>query len=248
MVTTAGPSEWSDFVYVYPTEEYPRGSDVEVATVGLLAHQDKGQFDYAICNPDPDDEFPLSPSGLIPRPLTDAIIEDIGDAIDEWEDAVKWIGADGNNIIRVNNIFEGSGASSCEDTSPQVVRTRNQVIFFNDRDMARACGAVVLGCWFPTREDLVMPQDPGSIIMRTSLEILGLGFDWDDDGSGGCSAFYATMMHESGHAFGFDHSSSRDSVMYGPYDAETHSRHQVCKPSVHDVVAMMANYQSRRWR
>ena len=60
------------------------------------------------------------------------------------------------------------------------------------------------------------------------------------------------MAHEAGHAFGMSHEDpaikqseyrvTEDALMRARY---RHSR-QICKPTVYDVVAMMANYQSPR--
>ena len=66
---------------------------------------------------------------------------------------------------------------------------------------------------------------------------------WDVMASG-CSLLHQAVLHEAEHAFGFsgEHSRLSNTVMYasisgsdGPY----------CSPQKHDVVGIMANYQSR---
>ena len=49
------------------------------------------------------------------------------------------------------------------------------------------------------------------------------------------------LVHESGHALGFAHALSGNSIMRPLYDHAS----QLCVPQAYDVVAMMANYQSR---
>ena len=80
------------------------------------------------------------------------------------------------------------------------------------------------------------PDHPQYMLFNTDK------LDWSRRTSG-CTKLHGIAVHEAGHAYGFTHlygESTMESVMGRPYEQALQ-----CTPGVYDVVAMMANYQSR---
>lgn len=226
-------SDWSDFVYVYPTSDHPTG-DTKVATVELLTFQTGGLFDYVICNP-----TTPNPSGIqlpgAPQPLpTDVPAGNIINVVKKWEDAVKWKDATGNNIIRTSGYEETTACRHPLDPS----QPRNQIAFLDDDSLYELCENYIwrtaYGCWDYEGSDLDDALTPRQLLMKRSEA-------WNTEDSGGCSRLQSFFLHETGHTLGLGHAVTTDSVVFPLYDEDL----QVCEPSVHDVAAMMANYQSR---
>ena len=91
-----------------------------------------------------------------------------------------------------------------------------------------------LACWwFDVYPDSVpRPQRPQSIIIRASVP-------WTTvDPVGACTFFDTLILHEAGHAYGLSHATNMHSIMQ-------ESPRNICYPSKYDIVATMANYQSR---
>ena len=57
-----------------------------------------------------------------------------------------------------------------------------------------------------------------------------------------CSLRHKVLMHEAGHVFGQGHPHTLQIVMY---ESMSGWQDQFCEPPAHDIVGMMANYQSR---
>ena len=221
----------SNFILVYPTDRPPREEGTRVATIEIARFQTDGRFDYKICDPAQPPASEMDPSPL-PRGVTVLAIQN---ALREWDRTVKWNDASGDNIIQTS----GSSTTDCEDPTDEN-RSHNWVIFYNDDLTAEICrNRHWTACWTeqpPGWGTLTQPPPgPQSIVLRDSE-------DWDDIGSGRCSMLHELMVHESGHAFGLSHATSQENfIMRLKYE---HDR-QICRPTKYDVVAMMANYQSR---
>ncbi len=216
------PSKPSDFALVYPTDRQPSIQGIQIATIPLYSFQANGQFDYYICNPT---QPPTSedPSQLPPG----VTVQDIKDVISQWDEAVKWSDANGNNIIRTS----GSEITECADPEDEP-RSINQVLFYNDEFMDEMCGSEAGGCWAWPNGTIDMASPPQSILMRDSIK-------WNSYKTSNCKMLYGTLTHEAGHALGMLHGENENSIIH-----ERNVRN-LCGPTVYDVVAIMANYQSR---
>ena len=218
------PSAWSGFALVYPTNVHPSMAGTRVATIELNSFQANGQFDYRICNPPEPSTSEEEPSPL-PMGFT---VENIEDIIRGWDEAVKWGDARGNNILRTI----GSAITPCDDPEDRD-RMRNQVLFYNNAFITKVCGAAAIACWAWPNGDLTTPYPAQSILIRDSSH-------WGEMTPGGCTRLHRTLRHEVGHAFGLVHGEIRDAIMH-----PRGGRSQICGATEYDVVATMANYQSR---
>ena len=216
-------SDWSDFALVYttnpsrPVEDFVPSS---IAIIGIRSFQTNGQFSYVTCN---------TTSHPLPSGVTAAQVEA---AIEEWETAVRWDDGSGSNIVRVS----GTTSTMCADPRAPMLAS-NQVIFMDNKDVDDICdGEQDLACWDPRPEGTrVSPEVLGSIV------VLRASINWSSSvGSGSCLLLHTVLVHESGHSFGLAHAPEHLSHSIMSLDPTN-----LCKPTAYDVVAMMANYQSR---
>ena len=138
----------------------------------------------------------------------------------------------------------------------------NAVIFASDRAMewALCLGDTTPACWRSETWDTVAVQAflgtigslpsiaEGTILLRDTRTMGGSASDWNVPAHGGtCTYLEHTLTHEAGHALGIgwplnDHPRNPAlSIMSSGY---THTT-RYCEPQAYDVVAIMANYQSR---
>ena len=221
-VDPLNPSDWSEYTLVYPTDAPPSVKETRVATVELSTFQTDGLFGYDICNP----STGQTPEQPLPSGVTTAHIET---AIGEWERTVRWEDSNRDNIIRTS----GSVINLCEHPT-NLNRTRNQVMFLSEMYMEKVCGdRKTLGCR-RLSGTLTQATTPQAIFLRSSAA-------WTSVGSKGCTRLHEVLVHESGHAFGFSHTFAGNAVMRQEY----YHTAQLCKPQTYDIVAAMANYQSR---
>ena len=232
-------SEWDDagFVFVYPTTDHPKDDKTRVATIGIKRFQTGGHFSYVICRES------------LPHGIN---VADIKPGIKKWEQTVWW-----NKGIGAGNIIRVSGGQMVDDcVNPAEGRpTRNQVLFMSYKNMGEVEGCSGAACWTTHKTfgeisgTLTEAQKPQSIVLKDTTDLppndpYHSPLDWYEIGSAGCTMLRSIIIHESGHSFGFSHydiGGEFDSVMDRPYTGAT----QRCSPTKYDVVAMMANYQSR---
>ena len=257
-------SDWSALAFIYPTSSPPEASLIStlfsrfsvpplVATAPLYGHheyQGNPVFRFAICD------------GTIPSGV-DKDADDIEAAIEKWEEAVKKESG-GDSLIETRR-YESSGPGSPPDCKPPVAifpSGDNAVIFADDDDIrwALCFGDGTPACWRSNTWDQVLVLAgggnvvrlpsiaEGTILLRKTRTKGGSASDWNalvDDGS--CTYLEHTLVHEAGHALGIgwppnDHPRNPDlSIMSAGY---THTT-GYCEPQAYDIVAMMANYQSR---
>ena len=239
------PSAWSGFALVYPTDGVLT-TMVRVATIELVSYQGTlvsfqvtGEFDYDICNPPTSDDSMDSPQPD-PLPIIDTASDTVSmiqDAIGMWENTAKWHDdAVGANIVQAT----GHEVKTCTYPEDQAFSLghRHQIAFYNDDKTNLLCqDREAFACWTLKIDTIDLIQaDPRSIVMRSSE-------DWSVMNAGGCTKLHATLIHESGHSFGFGHAVTEDSsIMFGSYNSATWN---LCEPTAYDIAAMMANYQSR---
>ncbi len=96
-----------------------------------------------------------------------------------------------------------------------------------------------LGCFDIDATDILLRHTPLRLVRpdEDDLELTS----WDVT-SNGCSLLHEVLMHEAGHVFGLGHPHTPQTVMY---ESMSGWQDQFCEPPAHDIVGMMANYQSR---
>ena len=136
-------------------------------------------------------------------------------------------------------------------------------MFVNDKAMRDAlCGTISTACWRSRTWDEVYRNSrsrllgvgslpsiaKGTILLRETRSVGGNASDWNDLAhNNACKYVEHTIVHEAGHALGTgwpanDHPrNSTLSVMSAGYTHHT----RYCEPQAYDVLAVMANYQSR---
>ena len=237
-VNAAGEeSDWSDHAFVYPTRSH-LGVRTDVALTEIIGfqadNQDVGSYKYTICIDDPMDPEIASGSWT-----TDQVIAEIEAGIKTWETAV------GDGSVISTTALSETRTVDCEDSGMASMRDRNQVIFLRESQTNRVCGWAAIGCWKGFGKDpfLLSEFSKQSLILRAS----GKGKDWDTM-TGSCSYLKEIVAHEAGHAFGLAHPALGE-------DPEADVREEylmyrllqpgICELQAYDIVAVMANYQSR---
>ncbi len=247
---TTGASNWSDIVFIYPTNT-PPGHRILIATGPLYGYQPANaqganapgshEFRYVICE------------NTIPSAVTaSSAVADITAGIETWETTVKWKDASGNNIIKTEKYALPAG-DQCAGVPIVGVRQspkHNQVMFASNlRMMTAGCLGPPSGCWRSlTWQDSTLVAygsalselKKGWILLKASL-----GTTWSAQNSNGCSYLKYLAIHEAGHTLGIGRplnqhpTNTMHSIM--SYKDST----QYCEPQAYDVVALMALYQSR---
>ena len=229
-------SDWSESAFVFPTRE-PLTAATNVALVKIqnfqADNQRAGSYRHTICLDDPAQvSNPANPNISAGSWTVGRVIVEIKDAIRTWQTAV------GYSAIMSTTADPETSPGNCEN--PDMSSTHNQVVFVSDSDMDMYCANNLIGCWKKIGGDLSrgIAYPNQSIVLRAS----GAGRSWDTL-TKGCSQLRTVVAHEAGHAFGFGHPDIPRSLgsMY-LMDSETY---EVCEPQAYDVVAAMANYQSR---
>ena len=228
-------SPWSEFVFVYPTDS-PLDSDTEVATAPFHGYQAKNSqgshdFRYVLCEE-------TIPTGL----AMDA--QDMKDAVEEWEDTVVWDEGNGANIITTTAYALPPGEQCRVSGAPPIGRF--EVAFSSASRVKSACGNP-----FPWGDSPPACWRSRSLT-RVGLQSISNGrayfnvdhgvAHWNAALVGGCKKLQETLIHEVGHAFGIGRQhpvNTAHSIM--SYQDPTN----YCSPQAYDIVAMMANYQSR---
>ena len=261
-----GQSNWSDVAFVYPTSSAPGASRTlgflppssapVIATAPLYGYQPTNaqgahEFRYIICD------------GTIPSGVSINATQ-IAAAIEKWEKAIKKDSSDNNIVVQTTRDYHHPltpPEGACEPPSG-VLSTglfptgKNEVMFVDDRaiDMVR-CGTAP-ACWRSRTWDSVYADSllglvgslpsiaKGTILLNGSRST---GY-WNALAhNNACKYVEHTIVHEVGHALGIgwplnDHPRNPTlSVMSAGYTHHT----RYCEPQAYDVVAAMANYQSR---
>ena len=236
-------SDWSDFALVFPTTEPPMALVTRIASnwfKNRYQPERNGSHEYAytLCKDtittDVAWNWARDKQGHIDRNPVDvaAIATAIEAAIEEWETGVRWVSTSTNtNIV----------SATATEREPCTDSDSNPVKFMPDDFVEEECKAEhALGCVLLGTSDVLLTNIPLKYIASTNRLV---PTRWDLPANG-CSLLHVVVMHEAGHVFGFSpiHSRLPNTVMYesifgsaGPY----------CSPQKHDVVGMMANYQSR---
>ena len=222
-------SDWSDPVFVYPTDAQTSRADT-VATVDYDYYWPDGTYEFTICA----STFSASTTEQ------NKWITDIVAGIERWENAVRWDTGSGDNIIQVSRVTTGNCAES-HDYLNSVVK-----MYAQDK-LNTQCSfppdSTVGGCRIPanqTQTGSVQPSPAATILISS-------GYAWqpgtiltgDPGVTSNCSAAEWIVVHEAGHALGVrDHSTIDTQIM----EAE-HHRYR-CDLQPYDIAAIMALYQS----
>ena len=246
-------SNWSDFTLVFPTDS-PLGGGIRVATAPFHGYQPNKnaqgshEFRYVICEESITSSITTSPADPNLSRSQQAIIDDIGDAVDKWEETVIWNGGSANIISA-----EAYSLPAGLDCGPRILGVplgRNEVVFASNFEMTTAgCFGPPPACWRTHRWQAVEfgPIGWGAILLRASY-----GADWNAlDTTTGCTYLHQIVVHEAGHSFGIGNGSvPRGSFNQHPINT-MHSvmsyddPNDYCEPQAYDIVALMALYQSR---
>ena len=258
-----GQSGWSDIAFVYPTSSPPtaevklylppsfrRSKPPLVATGPLYGYQSANargnhEFRYIICD------------GTIPSGVTTTAAQ-IAAAIEKWEEGVKK-DSSGNSMIQTTRVYHPTPAPTDACTPPIGVfpAGKNEVMFVSSKAMTKAvCLRSPPGCWRSWTWDSVQAYSLlGTLVSLSSIakgtvmlnESRGAVF-WNTFGhNNACKRVENLVVHEVGHAWGIgwpynDH--PRNPTLSVMSDGYTHHT-RYCEPQAYDIVALMANYQSR---
>ncbi len=230
----ADSSEWSDFVLVFPTAE-PPGVDARFATYHQNDHVDatngSHEYGYTICKGTITTEVAWGWSTDVQGELVrdddtvTAIAADIEAAIEKWETVVRWV-TSGANIV--------STTATVSETCPE----DDAVQFIPDGEVEEFCTrSDALGCQPPNTFSMFLRHNPEMRESSGKIELTS----WDAM-SNGCSYLHKIVMHEAGHVFGLAHPQTPQAAMFRSTSGWQDS---FCEPQIYDILAMMANYQSR---
>ena len=250
----ADTSDWSDFAIVHTTV-LPLGTArtplvPTVATAPFYGYrpenaQSSHEFRYVVCGETITPSITTSSTNSALNRSKLAIISDINDAVDKWEDTVLWYGG-GGNIISTDSYALPAGDSCADRSRGTPTADQNQVVFVsNDELRAAFCIrglGVPPGCFRTHRWTNPFGEiAQGAVLLRASHRA-----NWNTiDKPSGCTFLHQMVVHEVGHAFGIGAAPNRHpantthSIM--SYDDPS----GYCEPQAYDIVAVMANYQSR---
>ena len=254
---THGESAWSAPAFIYPTSN----SDLPitlVATANLYGYLPKNydgdhQFGYIICD------------GTIPAGVSiDA--DDIEDAVERWR-VVKKSGD--SSMITITRVTDNAPDEVCQPPRPRGVFFpvgHNTVIFVDDKAMEWALCWIdnPPACWRSSTQyseainrlqnlpGPLLPIEPGTVLLRETPTVGGSVSGWNALAhNNACNLAEHTITHEVGHALGIGRiqANYREvhprnvelSIMSSGYTHNT----RYCGPQPYDIVAVMANYQSR---
>lgn len=216
-------SDWSNPVFVFPTGPIvnilEREFYPEVVASLPLGPGGSSMHNYTVCT----DSFSTAAWDAL---IDESIGGTIEAAIGAWKDAVRWMSHD-------TNIIEATVTQSSMCPQDDYVR------FVSESQITTACtteNRLTLAC-----------ARSGRIILRDQLSNLNDYSNWSErQPKAECSLLHQTVMHEAGHILGLGpnntHSDLRNTIMY--YSLFQWQR-PYCTPQPHDVVATMAQHQSR---
>ena len=254
MKSQGPPSEWSDHVFVFPTNS-PFGWDTPVATAyhhgyqGGTVEPGSHVFNCRVCNE-------TIPGSMITanRSIND-IKGDITSAVDKWMGAVVWrenpdtpfhIPRNPDNII-ITLFDDDMPIFGCSENSQGLPFGKNDVKFVSNRTMWESCADTkenpIDGCWRSSswatfRIDSMFP---GRIFLKHSF-----GDAWNaDDLETGCTNLHRQVVHEMGHGLGIGNGRHLDPINKDLSVMSENHRKNYCQPQAYDIVALMALYQSR---
>ena len=224
----AEETPWSDFAVVYPSTMPPTGFVDSITKV--WGHIDGGHFSYRVCSPSANPSDPKGPYP-IPSPFN---FEDIERYVRSIEKSTKWRKDDRLNIVRTN-VREETDISNCVDSAN---KPYPKTMLFTSLDQYKTlCGEDEDerggGCFVISGQFIVLP------IVHERPDITWTGAA---GGSGRCTTLQPAVTHEVMHAFGFLHYPQFKQSLTNAWRFRDRT---LCVPTKYDVVALMANYQSR---
>ena len=262
-------SDWSEneFAIVYPTDD-PISDTTEVVTAPLHGYQAENsqgshEFHYVVCGETITSDVTTSLTYPHLNRTKGAIITDIQNAVDRWEDGIIWNEGTANIISTL--AYTLPHGEDCSDKWVPSEDGRFEVKFWPDNKIKEACAPhrrladiltfdlVGLGgdgppaCW---RSDSWLSYgideiESGSILINTRVGVV-----WNQlDTSINCTYLHRMVAHEVGHAFGIGNAIGIDLNRH-PKNT-THSimsyddQNDYCRPQAYDIAAIMALYQSR---
>ena len=259
-------SKWSYPAFVHPSDYSPRMFYVffpEVADHPLSSYRPKNddglhEFSFRIC------------SGTRPDGVN-LLSSEVAVAVNRWQSAIKKDSSNGR-LLKTTWTTDDVDSETCQppvvNEGPTRFEGYNSILFATDLSMEDAqCtveGIAYRACWRSWSQwwiaadgssgelDCLPEMEDGTILLREALTMGGDPARWNDLAyEGQCKLSQHTITHEVGHAFGIGittvdycevHPETQElSIMsagWGHYD-------DYCRPQAYDIVALMANYQSR---
>lgn len=244
---SSSTSDWSDTIYTYPTKT-TAGPNSIVRTIEILGYLDLvsvgtpsydppiGEFAFVLCgNTLPPDEIATRDKNE--REITASQIR-AGVAI--------WSTATGAIVTYKHD--EKDDTIDC-NSQPEFKLYSERVDSINKIQLSSP-GKLMMDCQVPldlvqqniningcARSDDFNPITKTQIYLNISLEVREQQGIADNQ----CSKMFQIAMHEAGHVYGLDHSTTGYTTMRRYYL----NRDDICVPTVSDVIAIAKVYQSR---
>lgn len=262
-----GPSkEWSESAFVLPTDEPPALSEDAIAKFpfiamgtiyGFLPKNSSGvhEFTYTFCNATKPPDVNINSPRLMAN-------------MAHWGTGSRKGSSTSNNLVAVTSsdtVPDGACGPPTLDGVGIPTSGHNAIMFVNDTEMYRVdCsqdGTRSPSCWRSRSDELsliqqyfgrqlaLQPIEKGWILLSKDVGGEGNAGYWNFLGHrDACTLAEHTIVHEMGHAFGIgghlihEHPfNSELSIMSSGYEHYIY----YCEPQAYDIVAIMANYQSR---
>ena len=228
-------------VFVYPTESHLTMVETVAHLLLDLGFQEGGHYSYRICV-DPNETLADQDITGMGGLNTAGVIDEVKKGAQVWETAI------GDTTVLNTSFIKAIPRADCAPADGAT--DENQVVFPTLEDETRdLCNTPALrptppGCW-KNRGGWDLAADQGS--NETTIVIRGdqyrNGLPWDTQTLVGmCTQLLDTMAHEVGHALGLSHPArGADRSKYAMAGGERGP----CDPLPYDIVAVMAQYQSR---
>ena len=234
----AEASDWSDFTLVFPTSSSPsHGPHYGFIFSDHVLDRSNGsrEYRYSICEDTITTDVAWDWSTEEHDDTVTAVAADIASAIGTWGTNVRW----------VTNVMNGANIVSSTVMDTDICPGRNAVKFIEDDDVEVMCDIPkpeTLGCFVEESLGILLRHTPLRRVSDPAQEPEKFEPTRWEEMKNGCSYLYKIVMHEAGHVFGLSHPRSPQGVMYGQVSGWLG---RFCEPQPHDIVGMIAKYQSQ---